>query len=617
MRNVFLLLIWGSIIATQTVLAEENTNNKFQDPQYYIELANEFEKNDVDYAKQALSRALNALAKQPNKAQEFQVLIKLASLEQSQKNYLESQKYLTEAKLLRDIVNQQLTQANEKQQKNSLDFNLLLADVKLFQIEAEILHSQKKYDEAIYLLEEALSIVEQTGNNPGLLHQLFSMRGDAYLKIKKYKFALTSYLLAQHHIHTQSDEIKVKLWGDIAFLYTRLNDYYSAIKYFKRALALIEKSNLVPLQEVDYIVPPKARVLLDISRSYKKVGSFKEALTFGNKALAVAKETKNEEFTLKSLLHLSITYRRLSSYDNALEHGLEALNIYRKNNDLNGIASSYNAIGLIYNRLDHREKAKVYFEKVTQIPKDKIKDKYYAAALRELALYNFYQKNYAIALELNEKTFLIYEQLKNLGGKATVKKNLGLIYHATGEVELAFEAFRFAVEATKQSGDVWEQATNLANIALLYAQEQPQKTVEWANKGLRLAKRIQAKPVLEQLYLALTIAEEKRKNFQQALVYSKLRSVTLNEIKIDTVSRHTHEMHALKNVINKMYEIDALKEKMSVISDKFFAQKNSLAVLNNKSNSDDTMIQNLQLVIFILLSFIIFFIVKLKKLMRR
>lgn len=580
----------------------------------YIKLASQFERTNIEFAKSALLKSLRLLKKHPNQILEFQILIKLASLEHNQDNHIASQEYLDKAQSLRDFVNHQLIGGITGKPDSSLNFNLLLADVKLFQLEAMLMHSQNKYDEAINRLEEALSLVENTGNNPALLHRIFHMQGDMYFDAKQYRLALTSYLLAQHHAYTHPNEENIKLWDDIAFIYTRLNDNYSAIKYYKKALKALVHDNLLPHEErlrLDF--PHQVRVLLDISRSYKKAGAFKEALDFGNKALAEAKETKNEEFTLKSLTHLSIIYRRLSSYENALEHGIEALQIYQKNKNLNGLASSFNAIGLIYNRLGNRGKAKNYFNKVLKLPKEKVKRKYYAAALRELAKFNFYQQSYDQALALNKQAYQIYEETNNLKGMATVKRNVGHIYQASGQDKLAIKAFTFAFETSKKTGDAWEQATNLANIALLYAEIQPEDTQYWAGKSLRIAKRVQAKPVMQKAYMALTIAEEKMKNFQQALVYAKLQADTLNEIKVDTISTHTNEMSALQNVINKMYEIEILKEKMAEISDKFFEQNDTLTELKNKSESDETQIQGMQIIILILLSFILLFIAKVNK----
>lgn len=601
--------------------ANERSVSSSKDPLYYIELANQFESTDVDYANSSLVKALKLLENNPNIKLKFTIIIKQASIAKNEQDYRKSQHYLEKAKSLRDMVSQKLLKARASEHDDSLDFNLLLADIRLFQLEAELMYSQKRFAKALNFLDEAIARVEATGNNASLLYRLFNMKGVVYLKAKQYQSALTSFLLSKHHAHTQSNSVKIRLYSDIAFSYTRINDNYSAIKYFKNTLRLLESNPPAPKKveavlESDEVFPSKERVLLDISRSYKKAGAFRDALSFGNKALTVAKKTNNEEFTLKSLVHLSSIYRRLSSYESALEFAVEALQIYQKNNDLSGMASSYNAIGLIYNRLGEKGKAKIYFNKVISLPQSKIQPKYYAAALRELALYHLYKNDYSDALAINEQAYRIYEQLNNLKGIATVKKNEGLIYQAMGNTDLALKAFTFGYETSKQTGDAWEQASNMIKIALLYAEIQPNKTQLWAGKGLRIAQRIQAKPVIEQAYLALAIAEETMKNYKQALIYTKLQAHTLDAIKNDTINMHTNEMHALQSVMNKMYQTDILKEKMAELSDKYFKQNAMISELKNQVDNDDTVKQNLQFIIAILLIFILFFIAKLNKLTR-
>lgn len=496
-----------------------------------------------------------------------------------------------------------------KQSQQNLNFKSLKEQVLSLQKESDLKRSQKKYNAALEQLDEILKIIDTTGSNAALLERTFSMQGDIYLETLQYNLAIRSYLLAQQHVYTQPKNIKLKLWDNIAFIYTRLNENYAAIKYYKRILSLLMKEN---------DLAPQAKVLLNISRSYKKVSVYNEALTYGNLALQLAKDTLNDEFTLKSLLHLSTIYRRLNSYENALDYGFEALNLYQKNGDFNGIASSLNTIGLIYNQLGQRKKAKIYFEKVINLPQESIQPKYYAAALREIALFEYYQSNYARALSLSQRAYNIFKRNKDVKGQSSVKKNLGLIYQAMGEIELSFEAFTYSVETAKKTGDVWEQATNLAYIALLYAEKAPKKAKYWGDKSLKIAKRIQAAPIIEQIYLALSLAEENMGNFQQALVYAKLRVQKVNEIKQDAINKHAAETHVLQNVMTKIQELELLKQKLSIMALRLEQQKSNLSQLTRENSDDKNTIKYLQiiiLIIFFLLTSAIF-ITYLKKLRR-
>ncbi|AWB65460.1 hypothetical protein C2869_02970 [Saccharobesus litoralis] len=582
MRNTFHFVIFYFLVAIPNSYAEQTSNHVYGEVQELIKLATNNKDRDVDAAKRSLSKALTLLQSSPNKPMEFQILVKLAMLATTQNDLKAALTLLQKA--------EHLYASNDSFSATS-KFIKVLAKTELLFISATINQLQQEYDKAIHLLDDALQVIEENGNNPALLQRAYNSKGDVYLASKQHKLAIRFYLLANYHVHTQPDNIKAKLWQRLAFAYTRINENFAAIKYFKQLLILHEQSNNLEQQ---------AKVLLNISRSYKKGSAFGEALSYGNRALKISKETANEEFTLKSLLHLSTVYRRLSSFDNALDCGLEALNIYQKNRNVNGIATSLNTVGLAYRQLNQRDKATLYFEQVLRLPTDKLNKKYYAAALRELGLLQFYDNAYAQALALSEQAFVVYSDIGDEKGQATIKKNLGLIYQAKGQYQLAFESFNYSVITAKQTGDLWEQASNLANIATLYANTQPAKTQAWANQGLRIAIRIQAKPIITQIYSALSIAAEKRGDLQQALDYAKRQITKINEMKSEVIKKRESEAQVLINITNKMYELDQLKNTMSTLTRKLQNQTSEFEQLKHQANNDQSTIRYQRILLVIL-----------------
>lgn len=578
------------LFSIHDLLAQENLNRVSKDPRYYYELANTVENSDVEKAKLSLVRAFNLLKKFPDNALEIQVLLKQASIAKTEKSFLIGLSFLGKAELLA---------------KNfSSDF---IFDIHL--VRAEIKFIQKKYDAAILSLNSAIFIAEQLEKtDPVLLFRILNMKGQAYGKSGKSHLAITAYLLAQHHVHSQSDKTKVKLWNNIAFIYSKLNENYSAIKYFSRAYTILKKESTLS---------QKTKVLLDISRSYKKVSLYGESLKFGHKALKVAQSTKNEEFTLKALLHISIIYRRLNSYDNALKYGLDALSIYTKNNDFNGMSSSSNAIGLIYARLGKKTKAKQYFQNVINFPKGKIKTKYHAAALRELALYHYQDQDYTSALALSKQAIQLYKNINDLKGVATINKNMGLIYQDMGEADLSIKAFKYAVEISKKTGEAWEEAINLAYIANAYADKDLESTQYWAKESLQISEKINATSIKKIVYSALILSFENMNKYQQALIYAKLQNKVINELKTDALNKRVAEMSVLQDVVNKTYELDVLKKNMLDLSEIIEQQKVQLAKISNEVENKKRLNQKLWgTIVVLLISFLlgfVMFLLKLKK----
>ena len=316
-------------------------------------------------------------------------------------------------------------------------------------------------------------------------------------------------------------------------------------------------------------------------------------------------------------MHLSIIYRRLSSYDNALEYGLDALSIYTKNNDFNGMSSSSNAIGLIYARLGKKTKAKQYFETVVNFPKDKVRTKYHAAALRELALYHYQIRAYTKALSLSKQAIKFYNEINDLKGVATINKNIGLIYKDMGEVNLSVEAFKYAVDVSKKTGDAWEEAINLAYIANAYTDKDFEKAQYWAKESLRISEKINAKSIKKIAYSALITSFENTHDYQQALVYAKLKNKVVNEVKNDALNKRVAEMSVLQDVVNKTYELDVLKQNMLALSEIIEKQKGNLIKVSNEVENKAALNQKLWFTIIVLVIFFLFsmfvFIIKFKK----
>lgn len=212
-----------------------------------------------------------------------------------------------------------------------------------------------------------------------------------------------------------NDEIKFDIFNGISTAYMRLGKYPDALAYAERSKQLAEQLQRRPLL---------SKAFSFISVIQRKNGKLDHALAAGLQARRLDKDSSNCE----NDLNLGIVYRRLGSYKEALSYFFKALNCEEQQSDLLAQADVYGEIGLIYRELEEYSKGLAHLESALNIAK-KVGEK-----TRQARLFNDIGNlleemgDPTEALNHHFKALKIHKQLEDETGIAESNSHIGRNY---------------------------------------------------------------------------------------------------------------------------------------------------------------------------------------------
>jgi len=252
---------------------------------------------------------------------------------------------------------------------------------------------------------------------------------------------------------------------DLAYLYQRRGDYDMAIPVFERAL---------PKYENNYGLEgfPVARCLHNMGYSYYNSGEYKKARLSYNRALQIYNKIFDPEHLriARALSHLGDVYVAIGDYDEAESLYLRALEIRKKHfpkKDTPEISTSLYDLAWLYQARGEYRRAFPFYQRAiaikgSQDPIIKINSLascYLADGKIDeacnlfkrtgltlgLAACHYYSGEYEKAIiklkkSLHEKTHII------VGGKELAYIGLGLSYEALGDLCMAKQSFKVAID---------------------------------------------------------------------------------------------------------------------------------------------------------------------------
>ena len=451
---------------------------------------------DSEKSQDAANKAYQLAKNSSNKEHSVRALLLLANIaKQKQQHYL-VQKYLTETEaLLSEISNIDLS-------------------MQVYALFSKVDQNLNKYESSLDYGKKYLALAQNSKNNQQL-YLAYRQQAQTLQQMRRYHAALQSFILAETYVDQGDESLKFQALWDIVGIYGSLNDHITRITYIDKAVAVLkQRSNNKTL--------PKA--LIQLAKSQRQLNQYQEAIANAKQAIYIASEQKNNNMVAYASVILSRIYRRLGNYEDAVAYCKEAMNTYQALDDVNGFASAANALGLIYKHLDQNAEAIKYHQQVLELPANKIQPKYLGAALRELALQYFNIDKKDEALVLIKQSYEVYKKAKSIKGTASVLKIMGRFYQDKGNSEAALSAYNKAIDDSRFIEDVWNEAEVLILISVLMTEESPIEAQGFALKGLAIAKKIEAKWVIEQAYTALIKIETENGNQEAVLEYMALKA---------------------------------------------------------------------------------------------
>lgn len=244
-----------------------------------------------------------------------------------------------------------------------------------------------------------------------------------------------------------------------------------------------------------------------------------QTIEYGKKALGLANKINYSNGAAEAQRILGIGYFYIYKNEKALKFFLNSLSIFSKNNFEPGLAKVYNNIGNLYREIDY-EMGLMYFNKSLVIAKKLNMTDLIAGSNMNIGIIYSRQHKFNLALNYLEKSYHIFNSLKNPIGITQALQNKGVIYFYLKQPDIAEKLLLEAIKNAKEN----ELNNTVASINLtltsIYIDRKDFKKAENSlNEGKAYTELVKD-PKLSQDYTVTAYRlESKRQNYKQALIY--------------------------------------------------------------------------------------------------
>lgn len=227
---------------------------------------------------------------------------------------------------------------------------------------------------------------------------------------------------------------------------------------------------MLPLDKWHPTLEEKLEIYHNLGRVYTELGHNTEAKKYLERALGIARETKEHGGERgKILADLGRACSALGEKREAQKHLEDALNIARSVRDREEEGKVLNRLGLVYDDLGWRDKAKTYLDQALKINQEIANHLEQSRTFENLGLLYSDSGEKERALSYYRLALKIRQDLGDRRGEAVTLKNLGRVYADLGNYNDAREKYEQAVNILREVGDLREEARTLDYLGQFYA----------------------------------------------------------------------------------------------------------------------------------------------------
>ncbi len=309
---------------------------------------------------------------------------------------------------------------------------------------------------------------------------------------------------------TDDDDSRIRNLNDRALLLIDSNIDSAHILAIK-SLGMLKKSSNDTL---------KADIYNTMGLIKKNRGDIDSALYFLNLSISIAEKTGDAVRKGSALRDKGTIYYRQGSYDLALTTFLSALKIFEQEHHQIGLAKTFNNLGNFYATRTEYDKALLYYKKAIDgyVKSDRKKD--VAATLTNIGSIYYLQHILDSAQHFYEKGLKIYLSLNETHAKSITLLNLGNIYFDKNDLAKALTYYQESYDIFISTNNPQGKAYSLWGLGLVNAREKRfGEAIDNYLTSLKLARAIQARPIMQEIYRNLSLAYEELNDYQNAYRY--------------------------------------------------------------------------------------------------
>jgi tetratricopeptide (TPR) repeat protein len=292
-----------------------------------------------------------------------------------------------------------------------------------------------------------------------------------------------------------------------------------------------------------------------------------------------AKDSSNWAF---STLNFGVYFYEKGKYEGSIHHLMEVIRYFEKNRNDTAIANAYNQLARVYYNINQIQRNDIKIDP-SNLPQ---------LALRQLDVdkgENFARQAAAINKRLNRKAELasnynnlglikqekfeldsaeeyfrkaiaLYESLGLLTKKAYTLNNLGILYENLFRADLELNAYQEALTIFEKLGDQQRIAIANINIAMVHFDGGNNKlALEYANKSLAIANRLNDLPVKKDVYFQLSVIYDAMLDCDKELFFFQ-RFIQVKDSLFDIESKRILED------VNAQYETEKKENQISLLN---------------------------------------------------
>lgn len=302
--------------------------------------------NAIDYKVQGIDSLITELSKsEKGTIAYYQTIKKIGEFYYSEENYPQALKYSQQA----------LNFFNDKDSlKTSGYIYLTIGDI--YSDINDYNNSLSNYFDATKKFEEA--------NNQELVAQSKIKVASIYLRLDNYSKSLSNLYESKKYYEKSRKNKSI----DLIQIYTILGSTYgymektdSALFYFNKALDITPKKDLIN----------SAILINNIGAVYSKQNDFKSALKKYNEVLSLAEQSNYKKLIGVTLSNIAYLYKKENKFSLATSYYLQAIDTLRLTGDLYYLKDIYQNLSEIYEAEKNFEKAYLYLDKY-QITSDSL-----------------------------------------------------------------------------------------------------------------------------------------------------------------------------------------------------------------------------------------------------
>lgn len=303
----------------------------------------------------------------------------------------------------------------------------------------------------------------------------------------------------------KDDTTRVLVYRDLMKYYIYNNPDSSEI-YRNKAKELALKINF-----------EKGVALIEVLEAinYETAGNFIEATKLLKKSLETFYHLNYYKGIASAYNQLGVIEAKQSNYKIATNYFLRALTIYERTKDTLGVVQSYLKLGVVNIYIQNFNKSLYFFNTALKLNNGKSTD-------AELNIYNNIatvygqQRDFKNAIKYLE---LAIQKTEKYGGNRAnphVYLNLGNAYFQLKDKKEARKNYEIALELCKEFNIVEDEARVYFNMALLFDDNEVDKTIDMINKALVIAKKLNHVNMQEEMYDELYKSYEMKGDFKSA-----------------------------------------------------------------------------------------------------